>query len=88
MKYPVMLLILSVLAVPVLEAAPAPATPGECMAMYRQNLNELETGHLQSSDLMNYADRCMPKSANSDGLHYYKRLQITDDDKSVFTVQA
>jgi len=86
MKNIVMSLMLFIPAGPAL--AVQPGSPGECFQMYRQNLKQLESGQLHSSDLMNYADRCMPKSANSDGLHYYKRLQITDDDKSVFTVQA
>jgi hypothetical protein len=86
MKYSVMSLILFVLADPVLAAQPG--SPGECLQLYRQNLNDLDAGQLQSSELMNYADRCMPEPAHSDELHYYKRLQITDEDNKVFTVQT
>jgi len=86
MKYIVMSLLLSVFADPVLAAQPG--SPGECFQLYRQQLHESEIGQLQSSDLMNYADRCMPDSAHSDEVHYYKRLQITNDDNKVITVKA
>lgn len=86
MKNIVMSLILSVSAGPALAAQPG--SPGECFQMYRQNLKELEGGRLQSSELFNFADRCMPQSADSNKLHYYKRLQITNDDKKVFTART
>jgi hypothetical protein len=86
MKYLVMLLILFILADPVLAAQPG--SPGECFQMYRKQFQQLETGQLQSSDLMNYADRCMPDYSHSDEVHYYKRLQITNDNNKVITVHA
>ena len=85
MKYIVMSLILFVLTEPALAAQTG--SPGECFQLYRQNLKELDAGQLQSGQLMNYADRCMPEAAHNDELHYYKRLQITNDEK-VSTVRT
>jgi hypothetical protein len=77
MKYLSILPVLFFLTGPAL--AEQPASPGECFQMYRKQLHESETGQLRSDELMNFADRCMPNSVNSNDVHYYKRLQVNDN---------
>jgi hypothetical protein len=87
MKYLVILLTLFVLADPAL-AAPHGST-GECLEKYRPPLNDFEASRVNPVELMRYLiELCMPESAHSDELHYYKRLQIMDDDQQVSTLQA
>ncbi len=62
---------------------------GKCQEMYRTYLNDAEAGSsITEQQLLNYANMCIPKSAQQDKPRYFKLLQRINNQRPVITIQA